>query len=126
MLTPTFRLRSTTFLSLFQSVSRSAFLSSFRSRRARVELQPSRFAGSADSVPTARETGELRRGLLKKNCFAVFNRKMVLHLLKRAWRAVVDFFDALKSLDLCNLAFVAPEAHTVRRTRSGRHWKRID
>ena len=48
---------------------------------------------------------------------------MVLHLLKRAWRAVVDFFS---SLDLCNLAFVAPESHTVRRTRSGRHWKRID
>ena len=40
-----------------------------------------------------------------------------------AWRAVVDFFSGL---DLCNLAFVAPETHTVRRTRSGRHWKRID
>jgi hypothetical protein len=48
---------------------------------------------------------------------------MVLRLLKRAWEKIVDFFS---SLDLCNLAFVAPRAHTVRKTRSGRHWKRID
>jgi len=31
----------------------------------------------------------------------------------------------LADLDLCNLAFVAPGTHTVRRTRSG-HYKRLD
>jgi hypothetical protein len=42
----------------------------------------------------------------------------------RAWRTRIA--DTLADLDLCNLAFVAPAPHTVRRSKSGRHWKRLD
>jgi hypothetical protein len=41
-----------------------------------------------------------------------------------AWRAKIA--ETLADLDLCNMAFVAPATHTVRRSKSGRHWKRLD
>ena len=50
---------------------------------------------------------------------------MVRRLLAWIKAKLAAFRELLAELDLCNLAFVAPEAHTVRRTRSG-HWKRLD
>ncbi len=48
--------------------------------------------------------------------------RWVLEWVKRKWAALRTL---LADLDLCNMAFVAPTSHVVRRTRSGRY-KRVD